>query len=231
MLQRRRQHVQREQVPAGEVFKREQDEDERGDFQHPEGQQRHRVGQEELQQRRQHKGTNEGGQGIAAGGPNKIIPETKNENGQRHPGHHDERDTPGKKQAEPIPQIIHRLEQELADVAFTDVGGDLPVVLVDSGEDVHDGHHDVIKNHLRLGVAGERPAVAVRRVDRAPERQHGEQRDETEQRSRQIIEAIRQVALNPDADDVPVFFQRANFSRLSPGNATQNMFADLFPLR
>jgi ABC-type antimicrobial peptide transport system ATPase subunit len=30
--------------------------------------------------------------------------------------------------------------------------------------------------------------------------------DEIEQRSRQVIEAIRQVVLNPDADDVPVFF-------------------------
>jgi hypothetical protein len=49
-------------------------------------------------------------------------------------------------------------------------------------------------------------AFAIGRGDGAPERDHGEQRDEAEQRSRQVIEAIRQVALDPDADDVQVFF-------------------------
>ena len=53
VLERVRQQIQREEMPAGDVFKREQDEDERGDFQHPERQHRHRVGDEELQQRRQ----------------------------------------------------------------------------------------------------------------------------------------------------------------------------------
>ena len=54
VLERGRQHVQRKHVAAGKIFKREQDEDERGDFQNPECEHRHRVGQEKLQQRRQH---------------------------------------------------------------------------------------------------------------------------------------------------------------------------------
>ena len=54
VLERGRQHVQRKHVAAGEIFKREQDEDERRDFQNPERQHRHRIGQEKLQQRRQH---------------------------------------------------------------------------------------------------------------------------------------------------------------------------------
>ena len=44
------------------------------------------------------------------------------------------------------------------------------------------------------------------RVNCAPARQHGEQRDEAEPRPRQAVNAIRQAVLNPDADDVPVFF-------------------------
>jgi hypothetical protein len=60
--ERGRQQVEREQMAAGEIFKREQDEDERGDFQHPERQHRHRVGDEKLQQRRQHERNGKGGQ-------------------------------------------------------------------------------------------------------------------------------------------------------------------------
>lgn len=54
----------------------------------------------------------------------------------------------------------------------------------------------------------------LRAADFPPERDHGEQRDEAEQRPRQVIEAIRQVVLDPDADDVQVFFHsRGKFNR------------------
>ena len=52
-------------------------------------------------------------------------------------------------------------------------------------------------------------------VDGPPERQHGEQRNEAEQRARQVIDAIRQVVLDPDADDVPVFFHSFGLYRKS----------------
>ena len=45
----------------------------------------------------------------------------------------------GNKQAKTIAEVIDRLEQELADVAVLDVGGDLPVVLVHGGQGIHDG--------------------------------------------------------------------------------------------
>ena len=200
------QHIQRKHMAAGDVFKREQDEDERGDFQNPKREHRHRVGQEKLQQRCQHEGNWKRNHRHAARRRDKITAEAENENRQRNACHRDIRNAPGKKQAEPIPEIIHRLEQKLADVAFADVGGDLPVVFVHRRQHVHYGDHDVIKNHLRLGVAGKRTCAAFRRVNRAPEREHGEERDETEQRPRQVIEAIRQVVLDPDADDVQIFF-------------------------
>ncbi len=193
-------------MAARQVFKGKQDEDERGNFQQPERQHGHGVGNEKLQQRRQHERDYKGGQCRAAGRPDHIIPETENKNRQRHARHGDERDAPGKKQAQPVPQIINRLEQELADVALADVRGNLPVVLVHRRQHVHHGHEQVVKNHLRLGVTAERAPLPFPRVNGAPERQHGEKRDEAEQRPRQVIDAIRQVVLNPDADDVPVFF-------------------------
>ena len=136
------------------------------------------------------------------------MPEAKNENRQRQRRHQDERQPPGKKQAQPIPQIIHRLEQKLVDVALADVGGDLPVVLVHRRKDVHHRDHQVVKNHLRLGESALPPGPPVAAVNRPPQRQHGEQRDEAEQRPRQIIEAVLQVVLKTDADDVQVFFHR-----------------------
>ena len=67
-------------------------------------------------------------------------------------------------------------------------------------------HSEINRIHLHLHVTAERAPLPFPGVNRAPERQHGKQRDETEQRPRQVIDAIRQVVLNPDADDVPVFF-------------------------
>jgi len=192
-------------MAAGQVLEREQDEDERGYFQQPERQHGHRVGNKKLQQRRQHDGNREGRQSRATGRADKIIAEAENEHGQRQGGHGDEGDAPGKKQAQPVPQIINRLEQELADVALADVGGNLPVVLVHRRQHVHHGDQEIIENHLGRGVAGER-RPALLGIDGAPERQHGEQRDEAEQRARQVIDAVRQVVLDPDADDMPVFF-------------------------
>jgi hypothetical protein len=37
-----------------------------------------------------------------------------------------------------------------------------------------------------------------------------QKRDEAEQGPRQVIDAVCQVVLNPDADDVPVFFHSPN---------------------
>ena len=61
-------------------------------------------------------------------------------------------------------------------------------------------------------------------VNGPPQREHGEERNEAEQGPRQIIEAIRQVALQPDADDMEVFFHASAAGNLNqPGEmATLN---------
>jgi hypothetical protein len=135
-----------------------------------------------------------------------IFSETKNEQGQRDGGHGGKGDAASTKQAKTVPEIINGLEEELADVAFTDVRGDLPVVFVDGGQNVYDGDHNVIKNHFGLSKAGERATRGLARVNGVPEGKHREQRDETEHGPRQIIEAVGQIILNPDVDDVPIFF-------------------------
>jgi hypothetical protein len=43
-------------------------------------------------------------------------------------------------------------------------------------------------------------------VNGAPERNHGEEWNETEKRARQIIDAILQIILQADVDDVKIFF-------------------------
>ena len=135
----------------------------------------------------------------------KIAAEGENKRRQRQAGHRHEGNAPGQKQAQAIPQIINRLEQELADIAFPDIRGNLPVVFIHRRQHVHHRHHEIIENHLRRGVSGNRrPALLL--INGEPERQHGEQRNEAEQRARQIIDAIRQVALDADADDVPILF-------------------------
>src|SRR5213592_570410 len=53
---RRRQNIQREQVPARNVFESEHDENEGRHFHHPEGEQGHRITDEELQQTRKDQG-------------------------------------------------------------------------------------------------------------------------------------------------------------------------------
>src|ERR1039458_4977392 len=196
-------------MAAGKIFKRKQDEDEGGNFEQPERQHGHRVGDEELQQRRQHQRNGKDQQRGEIGGRQDVLPETENKNREWNTGHGDERNAPGKKQAEPIPQIIHRLKQELADVALADVGGDLPVVFIDRRQHVHHGDEQVIKHHFRLGKTGGSSRAVPVRVNGLPQRQHGEERDETEQRAREIVEAIRQIALQPDVDDVEIFFHAA----------------------
>src|SRR5580692_7491246 len=121
-------------MAARQVFKRKQDENQRGNLQQPKRQHRHGVGNKELQQRRQQQRNRKNRQRRAIHRQHKISPETKDKNRQRHNRHHDEREPARKKQAQPVPQIIHRLEQKLADVALADVGGDLPVILVHGGE-------------------------------------------------------------------------------------------------
>src|SRR5476649_749508 len=52
---------------------------------------------------------------------------------------------------------------------------------------------EVIENHAGLGEAGLVAGAGVVRVNRPPKRHHGEERDEAEQRPREVVEPIREV--------------------------------------
>jgi hypothetical protein len=97
---------------------------------------------------------------AAEGGParrqHKVLVQVKDEERQRCHRHGEIRDPSGQEQAEPVPKIINRLEQELADVAILDVGGNLPIVLVHRRQGIHHGREQVIGNHLgkRVGADG-----------------------------------------------------------------------------
>src|SRR5258706_12024933 len=87
LLDSPRQNVQREQMAAGDVFERKQNEDERGDFQHPKGQHCHRIRHEELEQRRQERRKKKKGQRSPVRRQHEISAEIKNEQRQRYRCH------------------------------------------------------------------------------------------------------------------------------------------------
>ena len=76
------------------------------------------------------------------------MSQAENENRQRHRRHGQISHAAGEEKAKPVPEIIDRFEQKLADVAVLDVRGDLPVVFIHGGQRVHDGDEQIIGNHL-----------------------------------------------------------------------------------
>ena len=139
----------------------------------------------------------------------KVLVQVKNEERQRRHRHGEVGHPAGQEQAEPIPEVINRLEQELADVAVLDVGGNLPIVLVHRRQGVHHGREQVIRDHLRQRIGADRRSRALARVDFLPHVEHGDERDQAEHRPRQEVEPVGQVVLNPDINDMPVFLHRA----------------------
>ena len=199
-------------MAARDVFKGVEDKNEGGNFQHPKRQHRHRVGQQKLQQGGHDQGDQKQPERQPVRRQHEIIPQAKDQQPDRQRRHGDISQPAGNVEAKPEIQVIHRLEQELADVAVLDVGGDLPVVLVHGGERVGDGHDEVIRSHLRQREGGDGGIRAFARKDGSPEIDHRQQRDEAEQGAREKIEPVGQMVLKPDVDGVPVFVHPVLFS-------------------
>jgi len=127
-LQPVRQDVQRKTNAHAMISKGKQMKMIVGYFQQPKRQQRQGVGQEELQHAVKQEPT-------TGSTPSSASPAARQNSGgstwkcPRALWNRGENQLPEKKKAYPIGQVINRLEQELADVAVLDVGGDLPVVL------------------------------------------------------------------------------------------------------
>lgn len=200
-----REDVQREKMAAGDVFEGEEDEDEGGDFKDPKSEHGHGVGGEELE----HGGHYHGKEEAAESGPvwrqDEVFAEAQNKYRKRNCGDCDVGDAARKEQAKTVNEVIDGFEKELADVAVFDVGGDLPVVFVHCGEGIDDGDEQIIGDHLGEGVGANAGVGTLAGVDGAPDVKDGDEWDETKDRSREEIETVRQIVLNADVEDVPVF--------------------------
>ena len=114
----------------------------------------------------------------------------------------------GEKQGQPVGEVIDGFEQELADIAILDIRSDLPIVLVDGGQGVDNGHEQVIGDHFGEGVRPDGGPGRFAFINGAPHVEDGHERDEAEHGSRQKIEPVGQIILDPDVEDVPVLFHR-----------------------
>src|SRR5256885_73275 len=117
-------------MSAGEIFEGEQDENEGGNFQHPKRKHRHGVRHEKLQQGREHHGKQKQSEREPIRRQDEILAQAQNEKRERNRGDREVGDASRKEQAKSIPQVIDGFEQELADVAVLDIGGDLPIVFI-----------------------------------------------------------------------------------------------------
>ncbi len=199
------EEVEGEEVAAGDVFKGEHDEDEGGDFEDPEGEEGHGEGEEELEEGGQADGDQEPAEGGGVGWEDKVLALGEEEGGHREEGDAGVDEAAGGIEAEAVGEVIDGFEEELADGAFADVGGDLPIVLGDGGEGVDDGDEQVIGGHLGEGIGADGGVGALIGVDGAPEEEGGQEGDEAEGGAAEEIDPVGQGILNADIDDVPVF--------------------------
>jgi hypothetical protein len=85
----------------------------------------------------------------------------------------------------------------------------LPVVFIDRRQRIDDRGEKVVGNHFRIRVGADAGSGPFAGINRPPQVEHGEQRNEPEERPRQEIEPVRQIVLNADREDVAVLFHRA----------------------
>ena len=134
----------------------------------------------------------------------KIVAEAEQEQADGQDRNRGENQFSRKKKANPVGQVIYGFEQELADVAVLDVGGNLPVVLIDRRERVHDGDQQVIRDHGGQGIAGHFGFLAA--VNGLPEVDGGQERNERDGGAKEEIEAVHEHVLGADFHHMPVLF-------------------------
>ena len=131
------------------------------------------------------------------------MAQAEDENAHRDQRHRCKYNFAGEKQAQAVGHVIQRLEQKLADVAVLDVGRDLPVVLADSRQGVHDGDQQIIRDHAPQAVTANGALLPA--IDGLPEVNGGQQRNQPEPGAKEEIDAVHQRVLKPNLDDMPVF--------------------------
>jgi hypothetical protein len=85
-------------------------------------------------------------------------------------------------EADPVGEIIQRLDQEGADPTIADIRGDLPLVLRRRDEIIHEDRQEKIEDYRLVLVAADGGAAFIEKrppdEDRAKQRNHAEQGSE-----------------------------------------------------
>src|SRR4029077_8127824 len=82
----------------------------------------------------------------------------------------------------------------------------LPIIFVHCRQGIHDCHQQIVGNHLSKCVGADLRALAVATVNGLPDVESCNQGDQSEDSSGEKIEAVRQIILNSNINDVPIFF-------------------------
>ena len=195
--------IQRESLAAQEIFEGEENEYDGADFQNPERHQRERVGDQERDRRRHGRGDKEQRPGPIRFGEHDVLAEPIKRGRHRQNGDERVDDPRGDKQRQPVTEVVERLDHEGTDLAFADIGGDLPFVLGGGDEVVDQDHEEKIPDHRRIIVrthGGLGPGE-----DGPPDEHRADQRHQPEQGAEQEIPPVHKGVLQTDIKNFSVF--------------------------
>src|SRR5918996_343162 len=170
--------VDREHLAAKEIFERVNDENDGRDFQNPERHHRQAVGDEELNQRRHdHRNRREEiSQRIVR--QNYVVAKVNEDQRDRRKCHERVNESAAQENAEPVGEVTHRLGQQRIDLAFANVGGDLPFVFRWRDQVAHQEREQIVINHRAVIVAVQLAAAFFE--DGAPEKHRACQGNQSE---------------------------------------------------
>ncbi len=185
--------------PAQEIFERIHDEHDGGDFQNPKRHHGQAVGDKELNECRHHyrHGRKEVDQRI--GRQHDVLPEINEDQRDRWQRDEAVNEAATQKNDGPICEITHRLREQRIDLAFANVGGDLPFVLCRHDEIANQNGEQIIINYRAVIVAVQFAAALLEH--RGPEKYRAGQGDQAKKRAQKIIPAIHKRVLEADVKD------------------------------
>jgi hypothetical protein len=103
----------------------------------------------------------------------------------------------GREDAQPVGEVVDRLQEKLVDEAVADVLAYLVVLVEGPDEELQDEDHDEVRERLPERKAAD---GRVRREDGPPEDEDDDQVEEPEHAADREVPAVDQVALQPDQE-------------------------------
>ena len=122
-----------------------------------------------------------------------VVAEINKDQRNRRQSHEGVNEAAAKKDTEPVCEITHRLGEKRIDLAFANIGSDLPFILRWGDQIADQDNEQIVVNHRAIVVAVE-PAAALLE-HRGPKKNCAGQRDQAKQRAQKIIPAVNKRVL------------------------------------